>query len=539
MDEKLILGEKQVLNDLNSLENKSKVLIAKIPIDAIHRFFNLENKTPETVRTIVLQLLQQALHAVWLAGWNLGVSHSQKEIDIIKPRTKKFFSQSNIIQFAQNKANIKERPIRNMPAENAIKGRINQLASDVASSEYALIKNSILAAITPRSGTGVPISRSELINQIEDMLGTKSGRYANRAETIARTELTFAYNAGRLDTYQHSNLVKAVRYYTISDERRCDICASRQGLVIPLENASDVTANTPPLHPRCRCVLSPVLKDSKELQESDRAIEKRELVPRPVLWAAAGILAAVLVGKVGSSLQDLKQVARIATAAKAVASINLRPSTVAKKEDIPGSESQQEESQQEEPQLLDDQHLEPQQDEPQQSELSPQELLSPTTAPRAARVRLMAGSVDLNSATREQLQQLLPGRSLNVRQVNEIIRKREQHPFTCVDDLQKVPGIGGKTLERLRQLVEGSEIFIFLDPRQIKSPVQLWASNLGLTRAQAQTIFDEMQKGSFRDFDDLRTRLAGRGVGEKTIENMQQRAIVIQQSIRNRINPNQ
>jgi sulfite exporter TauE/SafE len=39
--------------------------------------------------------------------------------------------------------------------------------------------------------------------------------FARRAETIARTELTFAYNAGRLDTYRELGLVSHVFFYTI------------------------------------------------------------------------------------------------------------------------------------------------------------------------------------------------------------------------------------------------------------------------------------------------------------------------------------
>ena len=83
-------------------------------------------------------------------------------------------------------------------------------------------------------------------------------------------------------------------FYTIIDERRCPVCASRHGLIIPLDNWRAIAQITPPLHPNCRCVLSPVLKDDPRLDEPDRKIENRELIPRPVLWAGAAVLAAVL-----------------------------------------------------------------------------------------------------------------------------------------------------------------------------------------------------------------------------------------------------
>ncbi|ARV58035.1 hypothetical protein BZZ01_04750 [Nostocales cyanobacterium HT-58-2] len=489
--DKLILGEKQVLGDLDSLESKSAALLKKIPLEAVKR----SEKNIDRVKQILVQKISQALYSIWLAGWQLGGKHSNQEIEKSRLRVAKFTKFSNIVQFddGTKKKGVQVRSIRNTPAENAIRGRINQLASDVSNSEFDRIRESLLAAVTPQPDTGEPISRRELLNQIEEILGTKSGRFARRAETIARTELTFAYNAGRLDTYRQSGLVSHVVFYTIIDERRCPICASRQGLVVPLDDWRAIAQNSAPLHPNCRCLWSAVLKDDPKTQDPNRSLDKKELVPRAAPWAAAGILAAVLLG------------GRSAGVAAPAAAITLATNQIR-------------EAIQEKPV------------EQVQPQAEPQQEGAIVRVPRDT-PRVQVGTIDLNTATREELQNLLPGRSLNVRQENAIIRRREQQPFTSVEDLRTIPSIGGKTFERLKQLAEGNAIIPLLDPQSIRTPVQLWASNLGLTKTQADTIFRELQKGGFKDIEDLKQRLKGKGIGEQTIKNMQERAAIVQRRL--------
>ena len=66
------------------------------------------------------------------------------------------------------------------------------------------------------------------------------------------------------------------------------------------------------------------------------------------------------------------------------------------------------------------------------------------TAPEAAR----SGSVDLNSASEEQLQEV-PGIGPSL--AKKIVEfRKENGPFKTVEDLLKVRGIGEKSLERLR-----------------------------------------------------------------------------------------
>jgi competence protein ComEA len=58
--------------------------------------------------------------------------------------------------------------------------------------------------------------------------------------------------------------------------------------------------------------------------------------------------------------------------------------------------------------------------------------------------------LDLNTATAEQLD-TLPG--VGEVTADQIIAYRDAHPFTSVDDLRQVPGIGDRRFELLKDLV--------------------------------------------------------------------------------------
>ena len=79
-----------------------------------------------------------------------------------------------------------------------------------------------------------------------------------RAENIARTEATTAFNQGRLASFRETGgFVAAVEFMAITDARTTPICTERDGLVLALDDPA-LAANTPPLHYMCRSVLSPV-----------------------------------------------------------------------------------------------------------------------------------------------------------------------------------------------------------------------------------------------------------------------------------------
>jgi len=63
-----------------------------------------------------------------------------------------------------------------------------------------------------------------------------------------------------------------------------------------------------------------------------------------------------------------------------------------------------------------------------------------------------AGPIDVNRASAEELQNVLPGIGATLAEL--IVQTRKLRPFATVEELRRVPGIGTKTLERLRPLVK-------------------------------------------------------------------------------------
>jgi SPP1 gp7 family putative phage head morphogenesis protein len=68
-----------------------------------------------------------------------------------------------------------------------------------------------------------------------------------RADMIARTETSFAFNKANLSAYEQAGVVK-VRYLAVLDNRTCPTCAGDNDKKFDLVDAPSL-----PRHPRCRC----------------------------------------------------------------------------------------------------------------------------------------------------------------------------------------------------------------------------------------------------------------------------------------------
>lgn len=64
---------------------------------------------------------------------------------------------------------------------------------------------------------------------------------------------------------------------------------------------------------------------------------------------------------------------------------------------------------------------------------------------------LQSGKVKLNSASQTELESLP---QIGPSKAKAIINYRDQHPFKSIEELDKVKGIGPKTMEQLRPLIE-------------------------------------------------------------------------------------
>lgn len=86
--------------------------------------------------------------------------------------------------------------------------------------------------------------------------------HRRRAQTIAETEMAFAYNAAAdevvrqniKDGYIEPDVKK--RWLTAADENVCDMCGHINGETVGLDDAFSIGVKLPPAHPRCRCAVA-------------------------------------------------------------------------------------------------------------------------------------------------------------------------------------------------------------------------------------------------------------------------------------------
>ncbi len=67
--------------------------------------------------------------------------------------------------------------------------------------------------------------------------------------------------------------------------------------------------------------------------------------------------------------------------------------------------------------------------------------------PGAAFAKAVEGVVNINTATPQELT-MLPG--IGKAKAEQIVQYRQAKPFTSVDDLKNIPGLGGKRIEAMR-----------------------------------------------------------------------------------------
>lgn len=236
-------------------------------------------------------IVQRQLLSLWTSAWALGTEQGYQEMVAAIPDRAK--QQAQASQFALDAqtlsliaALLTQQPGLIIPIgiEQAILQRVLTIAGNYSQAILDRLKGSLIAATVPVGGQQV-ISRAELQRQIQDTLRVSSVR----AEIIARTETTYAYNQARVQMFRQSQLVSHVRFLAIDDARTTQICRSRNGMLIQIEDTTIISANKPPLHGRCRSMLSPVMSvinptHQQWVDDPDRAWDNRQLVDLPKGW---------------------------------------------------------------------------------------------------------------------------------------------------------------------------------------------------------------------------------------------------------------
>lgn len=239
--------------------------------------------------------LQRAIYSVWSLGWNVGGDHAVREmVASIPVRLRREAEQSrdrlgfavadNILVQILRLLTLGAVDLSGNAAERAVQDRVFRLAGDFSDDTLRALQSHLTAAVIGEGGAP-PIPRAELRKRIERTLEVGS----RRATAIARTELTNAYNTGRVVTMQQSSLVTHLRFLAIGDDRTTPICNSRNGMVIPITDQNAVQANTPALHVNCRSTVSPLLPEinprhREMIEDPARDYLRRSLAPLPPGW---------------------------------------------------------------------------------------------------------------------------------------------------------------------------------------------------------------------------------------------------------------
>jgi SPP1 gp7 family putative phage head morphogenesis protein len=171
-------------------------------------------------------------------------------------------------KFSDNPWLIPEKAIKAMEARSIV------LAGDVDGDLTASIKKIMVRFMTEST-------REETEEAVQELLSSSK----SRARLITTTETTYAYNRGRLASFAQ-NRVDHVKFSAIMDARTSPICRSRHGLIMRLDDPA-LARNTPPLHGRCRSVLTPIFSAYQGDLITPEKLDWSKARPLPKGWNTA------------------------------------------------------------------------------------------------------------------------------------------------------------------------------------------------------------------------------------------------------------
>lgn len=98
-----------------------------------------------------------------------------------------------------------------------------------------------------------------------------------------RTNVQMANNEALKDTYEaNQDLIAGEQFIATLDTRTCPICSALDGKVYwykgPKGQPKKKDIQRPPLHPRCRCIMSPIVKSADELEDEGIYVKNKDFV---------------------------------------------------------------------------------------------------------------------------------------------------------------------------------------------------------------------------------------------------------------------
>lgn len=114
-----------------------------------------------------------------------------------------------------------------------------------------------------KEGLGIP----QIERNIREVFDTFK---KTQSERIARTEILRANNNAALDAFKESGVVEGKQWLTAQDGRVDEDCAEYEGVIVGLDRnfyePEEFAEGDPPLHANCRCIIIPILADTKSVE---------------------------------------------------------------------------------------------------------------------------------------------------------------------------------------------------------------------------------------------------------------------------------
>jgi SPP1 gp7 family putative phage head morphogenesis protein len=156
-------------------------------------------------------------------------------------------------------------------ALKSLEARAVLLAGDVEADILTGVKKTLLDHLHGATRSDTEASLAKLLNGNVD-----------RAKLITTTETTYAYNRGRLSSF-HANGVDYVQFSAVMDVKTSAQCRSRHGKIMRLDSP-DLANNIPPLHGRCRSVLTPLFSQYQSNLITPDSTNWKNVAPLPKSW---------------------------------------------------------------------------------------------------------------------------------------------------------------------------------------------------------------------------------------------------------------
>lgn len=272
-------GKQTVLDKINSFIDASSPKLATF----LHHQMN-QQQNAVTYKELCEAIYQGQFPLSYLTKWQQD--YSQFIVDYYSPMVNKAVQQAVIDLAGEYAGAIFDPQIGLM--DDYIKNHGGKLIKDITETQYKAINNLVRQAsmtetmtvdqlarairpcigLTQRQAQYVKHYYDSLIDQgyspkaaLEKQSTYAAKVHRQRAQTIAETEMAYAYNEAA-DAVVQQNIKDGYfdpgveKYWlTAADELVCDECGAIDGETVPIDADFSIGVKLPPAHPRCRCAV--------------------------------------------------------------------------------------------------------------------------------------------------------------------------------------------------------------------------------------------------------------------------------------------